>query len=264
MKKDMYELPDSLYDFAQIPDFHRNIAQLAGMAEQEDWTYHKTKSQLQFPILENYVNNTYKRIAIEKKISYSKDNNYCCFDTGLVTRSSGEPIYMMFRVNNNPQIDCFWHFDKFVRLGEHEMNSRFEKVPEMAMYWEDPSKIIYDPRKDLNVNVEHIIQDNKERFPEPYASMDDYNLQIYLSGCVENTEKRLKRNYKLAVPQYFFTSNTIQLLLPLCIAKREIADLAIVVEDYGNMYRASTCLTLDMAINNARLLARPDRDWLNP
>lgn len=33
---------------------------------------------------------------------------------------------------------------------------------------------------------------------------------------------------------------------------------------YGEMYRASTCLTLDMAINNARLLAKPDRDWLNP
>ena len=55
-----------------------------------------------------------------------------------------------------------------------------------------------------------------------------------------------------------------QLLIPLCLAAQDVADLAIVVEDYGNMYRASTCLTLDQAMNNARLLARPDRDWLNP
>ena len=54
------------------------------------------------------------------------------------------------------------------------------------------------------------------------------------------------------------------MLIPLCMSAQDNADLAIVVEDYGTMYRASTCLTLDQAINNARLLARPDRDWLNP
>ena len=42
------------------------------------------------------------------------------------------------------------------------------------------------------------------------------------------------------------------------------ADLALVVEDHVGFYRASTCLTLDMAYNNARQLARPDRDWLQP
>ena len=72
----------------------------------------------------------------------------------------------------------------------------------------------------------------------------------------------MKRNYKIAVPQYY--RNGIQLLIPLCIANPQKADLAIVVEDYGTMYRASTCLTLDMAINNARLLANPDRNWLVP
>src|SRR5258708_4332255 len=34
------------------------------------------------------------------------------------------------------------------------------------------------------------------------------------------------------------------------------ADLVIVVEDHGDFYRASTCLTLDMACNNAKRLAR--------
>lgn len=42
------------------------------------------------------------------------------------------------------------------------------------------------------------------------------------------------------------------------------ADLALVSEDHGAFYRASTCLTLDMAYNNARQLAKPDRDWLKP
>lgn len=56
----------------------------------------------------------------------------------------------------------------------------------------------------------------------------------------------------------------IQLLILLCLANPNIADLAIVVEDYGTMYRVATCVNLDMAINNARLLAKPDRDWLKP
>lgn len=142
--------------------------------------------------------------------------------------------------------------------------NKFSKLPEMAFYWDDPSKIIFDPRKDLVVNIEHIIQDNKTRFPQPYNSMDDYMLQNYISGCIENAKQKLRRNYKIAAPQYFLTSGTIQLLIPLCLSKPDVADLAIVVEDYGNIYRAATCLTLDMAINNARLLAKQDRDWLNP
>jgi len=94
--------------------------------------------------------------------------------------------------------------------------------------------------------------------------MPDYNLKNYLDGCIKASLERVKRNYKTAVPQYRLTTGTIQLLIPLCFDEPNKADLAIVVEDYGTLYRASTCLTLDMAINNARLLARPDRDWLNP
>ena len=128
----------------------------------------------------------------------------------------------------------------------------------------DPAKLIFDSRKELVVNVEHIIQDNKARFPAPFSGYSDYQLQLFIDGSVKAAKDRLRRNYKIAVPQYFITSGTIQLLIPLCLSSQNVADLAIVVEDYGTMYRASTCLTLDQAMNNARLLARPDRDWLNP
>lgn len=260
----MYDLPEVLYDFAQFSGFRDSMIILADLAEPEDWNYHgETVANTNRPILENYFKNTYARLAIEKKIAYSKDNQFCCFDTGLITKGQKEPIYALFAVNSNPAIDCYWHFHKFFRRGEHEVN-RFSKLPDMAFYWDDPVKLVYDTRKELIVNIEHIIQDNKLRFPEPYRSMPDYNLQMLLDGCINASVEKLKRNYKIAVPQYFMTSGTIQLLIPLCIAAPDVADLAIVVEDYGTMYRASTCLSLDMAINNARLLARPDRDWLNP
>lgn len=263
MKHDMYELPESLYEFAQINDFHGVIEDLAAMAEDEDWNYHNATSTSNLPILENYIRNTYIRLSREKKVAYSTDSKFCCFDTGLLSRIQHEPIYMQFCENTNPGVDCYWYFSKFFRKGEHEVR-RYAKLPEMAFYWEDPTKLVFDPRKELVVNVEHIIQDNKNRFPAPFSAMPDYQLQLFIDGSVKAAKERLRRNYKIAVPQYFITAGTIQLLIPLCLAAQDIADLAIVVEDYGNMYRASTCLTLDQAMNNARLLARPDRDWLNP
>jgi hypothetical protein len=264
MKNDMYELPDNMYDFAQFADYHGTMHDLASLAETEDWNYKNTTyPDTDIPILENYFNNTYKRIAIEKKIAYSSDNQFCCFDTGLITKAQREPIYSLFVMNANPTIDCYWHFKKFFRKGEHEV-SKFYKLPDMAFYWEDPSKLVYYIRKELVVNKEHIIQDNKNRFPAPYNTLPDYNLLMYLDGCVKSSIEKVRRNYKTAIPQYFLTAGTIQLLIPLYLSNSNDADLALVVEDYGLMYRASTCLTLDMAINNARLLARPDRDWLNP
>ncbi|MBR6258991.1 MAG: DUF3825 domain-containing protein [Oscillospiraceae bacterium] len=264
MKRDMYDLPDTLYDFAQFQDYRLTIKELASLVEDEDWKYHNTQSAASdYPILENYIRNTYTRLSREKKVAYSIDKQLCSFDTGLLSRHQHEPVYMQFCINNNPAIDCFWYFNKFFRKGENDVR-KYSKLPEMAFYWDDPAKLVFDTRKELIVNVEHIIQDNKARFPAPFSSLPDYQLQLIIDGSVNAAKERLRRNYKIAVPQYFITSGTIQLLIPLCLAAQDTADLAIVVEDYGTMYRASTCLTLDQAINNARLLARPDRDWLNP
>lgn len=76
------------------------------------------------------------------------------------------------------------------------------------------------------------------------------------------TQQRVYRNYKTAIPQ--FHRGEIQLLLPLCLERPDRADLALVVSRVGDCYRGDTVLTLQMAYNNARLLTRPDREWLTP
>ena len=67
-----------------------------------------------------------------------------------------------------------------------------------------------------------------------------------------------------AVPQYY--KGKIQLLVPICLINENAPDLALVVSknEFGNQYLGHTCLTLDMAYNNARLIARPDSSWLKP
>jgi hypothetical protein len=89
-------------------------------------------------------------------------------------------------------------------------------------------------------------------------------LADYLRMAIERALERIKWNYKTAVPQYFFSQHRMQLLLPLCIEDPRRVDLAIAVERDGGAYVGRTILELDWAYNNARLIARPDSDWLTP
>ena len=56
----------------------------------------------------------------------------------------------------------------------------------------------------------------------------------------------------------------IQLLIPICLTSENAPDLALVVSKNNNTYLGHTCLTLEMAYNNARPIARPDSIWLRP
>lgn len=256
------EWPDHLFSLIMTPRIDDVLADLAELAEDEPggWEYQNTHSPNPRPILKNFLLHTYKRLAEEDKICVADDGQSITFNTGLVTTAQ-EPIFCLGVPNKLDSVDTPWHFKAWRRRGEHDM-TKFSKLPDMANYYSDPSSLVYDTSKELRTNVEHIIEHNKERFPAPYDSMGTHALQTFLKGAIDNAKERVRRNYKTAIPQYFH--GKIQLLLPLCIANPAKADLAVAVVDHGDFYRASTCLTLDMAYNNARQLARPDRDWLNP
>lgn len=251
--------PSDLFDFAYIHSLDDRLKDLAALAEPEIWDYQATENSRAHPILYNYIRYTYLRLAEEEKIELSEDGQYVVFNTGLVTQNQ-EPIFAFFGRNQIPDKQP-WFLKSWLRRGEHDL-VRFQSLPDMVNYYASPQNLVFDTGKELRINVEHIIADNRERFPAPYNEMDDFVLQNLLKGAFDSARERVRRNYKTAVPQYY--RGRIQLLLPLCITNPSAADLAIVVEDHGAFYRASTCLTLDMAYNNARQLARPDRDWLKP
>jgi hypothetical protein len=69
------------------------------------------------------------------------------------------------------------------------------------------------------------------------------------------------------VPQWYpaLREAGAQFLVPLDLTGDGRADLALVVSAIGDQeYRGNTVLTLSMAYTNARLVARPDSDWLLP
>jgi hypothetical protein len=251
--------PSDLFDFAYIHNFEQRLDTLEALAEDEPWEYQAAASDHHKPILYNYLRYTYSRLAEQNKIELSEDGQFVVFNTGLATANQ-ESIFAFFGRNQIPDKQPWFLLD-WHRRGEYEL-VRFQRLPDLAHYFDNPSSLVFDVKKDLRANVEHIIEENRERFPAPYNRMDSYALQTFLKGAIDNAKQRVARNYKTAIPQFY--RGRVQLLLPLCITNPSRADLAIVAEDHGDFYRASTCLTLDMAYNNARQLARPDRDWLKP
>lgn len=79
---------------------------------------------------------------------------------------------------------------------------------------------------------------------------------------------RVAWNYKTAIPVYYVTDHKLSLLLPLALEKKGVIDVALVCEHKldeacgVNNYVGRTIFTLQMAYNNARLITRPDSDWL--
>lgn len=147
-------------------------------------------------------------------------------------------------------------------LTGHELNQHgISERPQKANYFKDPSLLLFDWHYPIDIHFKHILEDerNKERLPEGFLEKE--NKMCILTGAVELMKRRVSANYKLAIPQCY--EDKIQLLLPLCLDTDEgKPNLALAVTKLDNCYQGFTCLTLDMAYNNARLIASPDIEWL--
>jgi hypothetical protein len=233
------------------------------MAQKENWDYRLTKSPRPFPVLRSFIAYTFARLEAEGKIAEApgkQGDRVACFNTGLATERQ-EAILAVLSHNkgaapNSPP----WVLDHFAKESDRALTF-FGQRPDIANYFTDPSELLYDTRIDLVVDVDHVIGDNKERFPSELQG-NEFAMRSALDGAISSAKRRVRRNYKTAIPQFY--RGTLQLLLPLCLVRPERADLGLVVARENQVYRASTVLTLDMAYNNARLVARPDTEWLDP
>lgn len=252
-----------LFKFAYVPDFEEQLKKLNELAQPETWSYKKVMEE-KLPILKNYIFYTFERLEEEDKIIYSKsesNQDVACFNTCLATEMQEEIFAYLVKRKDYPKTKQEpWVLEGFFAESDRRFNC-FEKKPEFANYFANPSDLVYDKNVRLVVDVNHILNENPDRFPQELIE-NPYGLQGALYNAIEAAKKRIARNYKAAIPQ--FHRGSLQLLLPLCLKTPNIADLALVVSKENNVYRASTVLPLEKAYNNARLIARPDREWLNP
>jgi hypothetical protein len=127
----------------------------------------------------------------------------------------------------------------------------------------------------FSFNFQNTSQMNREDKEDYFASLSEAikeyppahtYIKVMLESSLKLALKRVEWNFRTAIPMYFPTRNIISLLLPLSLALDGTAkvDMALVVEKTPkNNYIGHTILPLEWAYSNARLITKPDSDWLN-
>lgn len=285
-----------IFDYAVVADWDDRIAQLAGMAEPERWTYVTVPDESPLPVLDSYLRYTFLRLHEEGKVT--ETDALACFNTGLLTPDQ-EEIYGIFSVSerfdaSRPQgyENKKWFLKSWARSGDRILTT-VPALPALASYWTDPSELIFNPAQEVRPNIDHILRENLNRFPTDLGGAVDGTgvpldlkssppidaegpdadaersepsraaslaARVTLDGAVMHSIRLAQRSYRVAVPQFY--RGSIQLLLPLYLRDARRPDLALVLEHYDGWYRAATVLYPDWAYRHARLLSRPNSEWL--
>lgn len=254
-KEDIYLDTIDVYDYMYWGDYNLQIQKLADKALSEKWSFEGKDDNY---ILKNYLKYTFKKLQEEGKIV--ETDTYCAFDTGLFSKYY-EPIYAYGEINKNEAENAAkWYFKGF--KDTYELGSLdIEKFPERADYFSDPARLVFNWHLNVNKNYKHILDDlnTSQRLPD---SIKNSNRPLEtLKGVIDTAIQKVIANYKLAVPHYY--QNKIQLLVPLCFGKDDNPDVALVLDLMKNgYYQATTCLSMEMACMDARLIAKPESNWL--
>ncbi len=244
-----------LFEFSYCPNYERKISSLA-MACPEKWSFGSNSDNV---ILKNYIDHTFMKVYEESKVL--SNDTYAVFNTGLFT-DYYEPLYAYFEKNKNPDKQE-WVLDGF--FNAYQLNNLgITELPKRANYFSNPSEMVFDTNCEIIPQYNHIFNDSENFLRLPEAIRESSNKTLLFEGAIKRAKSMIDANYKTAVPQYY--KGKIQLLVPICLTSEVRPDLALVVSknEVANNYLGHTCLTLDMAYNNARLIARPDSNWLKP
>ena len=266
--------PSNLFAFAFcLPrkDFEEtHLKALIGLAEPEKWAV--TGAPHPYSVLFFYCFKTFARCYQQNKIQYSADKKVCRFNTGLLTKY-GEEIYGFFtenprRLSGNESTQK-WFLKGFFKRSDRIMQAYcFDGDPELASYYDDPADLHFDPKKPIEIAEEHILDDHWERdqqvFPEKLKALGRPATLALIMDAFRQTKIRLKRNPRIAVPQFY--NDKLMFLLPITIPLGEdTLRFAMAVEPMQNgNYRANTIFDLESAYKKARLVFRPESNWLNP
>lgn len=257
-----------LFDFATCPRFKEKINGLAAICL-ENWG--QPDEYKQHPVLHNYIKHTFSKLYFDyenaeedKKANFLKieEGRHSIFNTGLYD-GNWQKIYAYFIPNTNTYYDKKWYFDAF--MTEYQLTAMgINPLPPRANYFTNIQDLTFNVNYQLVPQYDHIFDDenNNQRIPE--SVRNSHMKAALFDSAITLAKKRIDANYKVAVPQYY--KNKIQLLIPIYLTNLHKPDLALAVsrDDENKCYLGHTCLTMEWAYNNARLIAKPDSDWLLP
>lgn len=277
------------------------ISDLASLALTEDWRYRESPAEDfdDFGILRNYIKFTFTRLRHEGKVITG--DRFATFNTGLVDRFY-EPIYALFEKNGRATPP--WKWRSFCVSGQGEegklLARTFEPLPKAASYFTNIDDLYFDSEAPFDEDLDHIVLDGIRRDRYPHDFLDTYaggfslqeylaNRESYLAGIADRlnqndamyrrlrnrlkdaillARKRVSWNYRAVVPQYYPKHNLMSFLLPISLSDDTKVDAALVVQsirvDGKLRYQGYTIYPLAYAYRNARLVAKPISDWLDP
>lgn len=293
-----YEILDDMYFDPHKNSYPKNMLALKDIALEEPWEDDKKN----YGLLDNYICYTYARIKEEGKISMSEDELHGCWNTGLVDyRYESIYCYMTRKSTSDRWVFQGFCIDG-EDLGKI-MAAHISTLPARALYFTN-GNLLFDPDpKKLTVDTDHIIIDHPSRLPEEWVTRalgksikkaenesiaqydarlgefisNDRNAVTHLKHLLEQAVNiallRCQWNYKTAIPYYDpnavkqGNTDNIGWFLPLCVSKGLRYDpfAALVVTKLpSGRYQGQTIYKLSWAYRCARLVCRPDSDWLAP
>ena len=102
------------------------------------------------------------------------------------------------------------------------------------------------------MNANHILCAPDNFAQLPVEIQKTRNLTLMLETAVELARRRAPFEPGIVVPQGY--QGKVQFLLPICLLDTEHPDLALTFTPMDGYYLGHTCLTLEMAYLNARLI----------
>jgi hypothetical protein len=199
----------------------------------------------------------------------SKDAEWISFNTGLQNIHASDLLAIFQRYKQRPggpvRAAPDWVFKGCYPPNDRQYRDKFgTDVPDIAWYSTDSRDYVFDNSYRLERDVfDHLFERAKVRAGLP--NVHDEVVRNYLRGALENLVPKIRRNYKVAIPVWYVEERRMQLLLPFYSANSiDVSCFLIDRDDVAKSYRLKTIFDLDKAYFSARLITRPDRDWLNP
>jgi hypothetical protein len=225
------------------------------------------------PKLRNYLQYTFthlKELELGEPGNYivkSADWNWACFNSGLQDKHSADLFCVFERYNGaNPDTCSDWVYKGTETARSPVFRQHFGlKLPKLAWYSNDSRDYVFNTEYALDTDIfEHMFDRAKERSGFPPDATDE-SVRNYLKGALENLIPKIRRNYKTAIPVYYVAERRMQLLLPFHSSNgTDISCFLVERDDANQCYSIKTILDMDQAYFSARLITRPDKEWLNP
>lgn len=249
-------------------------------------------------------NEAIQKGAKEEELKIRISSSYAVFNTGLVDRlyDSIYAIFELNEPGREQNWKFYDFAVPSKKDAGKLLTNHFNPLPAPAQYFSSNYDMLLDLSQEIHWDPGHVILDAiaNNRYPMEvlknyvpkniewvdYSELDSTERDSYLekfARALEEDEetylllsnrfdnayrlalKRVQWNYKAAIPQYYPRENLMSILLPIGLTNNVDVDVALVLtrNDSGS-YQGRTVFPLNWAYKSARLVCRPDSDWLSP